>query len=632
MAILTPDKTLEPSKAYVRTPAVAGTFYPADTFILRERVDRELRYAESAVVELATERRIKANLPKAIITPHAGYTFSGGTAALAYALLEDGQGEINRVVIMGPTHTVAVRGVACCNASAFGSPLGDVPVDREAEQYLLDHVPCMIVNDQTHHAEHSLEVQLPFLQQTLGTVPIVPLNVEDASPQEVGDVIRAFWDDPGTMFIITTDLSHYYPHDTARKIDDQTIGRICERLLPIRTQMACGANAVNGLLDVCIERDIKPVLLGCSTSGDSDQVSVAGQGRIPIADTNEAVVGYASFAIWDDSAPHSHASNPSRASHASQDTATASQDTLTASQDTTTDHAEGAPRATLPHAAAAPDTTGERSNPSHAPAPSAIATDLHEVGERIAHLHTLHTEAHKIAMVHQARQERRKESLERGLSNLVKHTESYNKFSADPDNYSSDPATNTTNMIPYNAGEALLAIARNSIAHELGRPEQQIVTTEYTKWLNRKAATFVTLTENERLRGCVGSLVATRPLRDDVVVHALNAAFEDPRFAPVAVEELPLLRIEVSVLSKPERIEAQSREELAERLHPYSDGVILRRGKSVVTYLPRVWEQLNDPRDFISRLLLKMGLPADYWDPDIVAERYSVVSFDEPEK
>ena len=86
------------------------------------------------------------------------------------------------------------------------------------------------------------------------------------------------------------------------------------------------------------------------------------------------------------------------------------------------------------------------------------------------------------------------------------------------------------------------------------------------------------------------------------------------------------------MLSKPERIDAQSREELAERLHPYSDGVILRRGKSVVTYLPRVWEQLNDPRDFISRLLLKMGLPADYWDDDIVAERYSVVSFDEPEK
>lgn len=621
MAILTPDKTLEPSKAYVRTPAVAGTFYPADTFILRERVDRELRYAESAVVELATERRIKANLPKALITPHAGYTFSGGTAALAYALLEDGRGEINRVVIMGPTHTVAVRGVACCNASAFGSPLGDVPVDREAEQYLLDHVPCMTVNDQTHQAEHSLEVQLPFLQQTLGTVPIVPLNVGDASPQEVGDVMRAFWDDPGTMFIITTDLSHYYPHDTARRIDDQTIGRICERLLPIRTQMACGANAVNGLLDVCIERDIKPVLLGCSTSGDSDQVSVAGQGRIPIADTNEAVVGYASFAIWDDSATHSDSSNPSQASSVSP-TASAAQTVRTAGAagNSHTSHTAAASHAT---------TASQAQDAPHVPSPSGIATDLHEVGERIAHLHT---EAHKIAVVHQVRQERRKESLERGLSNLVKHTESYKKFSADPDNYSSDPATNTTNMIPYNAGEALLAIARNSIAHELGRPEQQIVTTEYTKWLNRKAATFVTLTENERLRGCVGSLVATRPLRDDVVAHALNAAFEDPRFAPVAVEELPLLRIEVSVLSKPERIDAQSREELAERLHPYSDGVILRRGKSVVTYLPRVWEQLNDPRDFISRLLLKMGLPADYWDDDIVAERYSVVSFDEPEK
>lgn len=579
---------LSPEHAYVRPTAVAGAFYPADRFILCERVDRELRYAESAVVELATERRIKASLPKAIIVPHAGYTFSGGTAALAYALLEDVRGEIDRVIIMGPTHAVAVRGVACCNAAAFDSPLGRFPVDREAEEYLLAHAPAMTVSDETHRSEHSLEVQLPFLAQTLGRVPIVPLNVGDASPQEVGDVMRLFWDDPGTLFIVTTDLSHYYPHDTARRIDDQTIGRICERLLPIRTQMACGANAINGLLDVCVERDVKPVLLGRSTSGDSDEVSIAGQDRIPIADTNEAVVGYASFALWDDSAAGS------------------------------------------PHSATRHDASAAKAEPAaagiRADLHTAIKTDLHEMGEQIAH-----AQAHA-HMRQELRKERRRESLERGLSNLVKHTESYKKFVADPDNYSSDPATNTTNMIPYNAGEALLVIARNAITRELGRPERNLVVTEYDKWLNRKAATFVTLTENERLRGCVGSLTATRPLRDDVAAHALDAAFDDPRFAPVSVEELPLLRIEVSVLSRPERIDAESREELVGRLHPYSDGVILRHGKSIATYLPRVWEQLNDPRDFISHLLLKMGLPADYWDDGIVAERYSVISFDEPEK
>lgn len=611
MAILTPDKTLEPSKAYVRTPAVAGAFYPADKFILRERVSRELRTAESAMVELATERRIKASLSKAIIVPHAGYTYSGGTSALAYALLEAGRGEIQRAVIMGTPHHMTMRGVACCNASAFSCPLGTLPVDRDAEEYLLAHVPAVGVNDEVHRDDHTVEVQLPFLLETLGEVAIVPLSVGDTSPQEAGDVIRAFWDDPGTVFIVTTNLSHYYPHETARQVDDQTIGRICERLLPISAQKACGASAVNGLLDVCVERDVKPLLLGRCTSGDNDAVSLAGQDRIPIANTNEAVVGYASFVVWDDGA--AHASDSSPASSSAEDARSAS----AASQASEDSETSAAAAAASPTAA----THDVRAT---------IEADLHEAGEVIEHMHASVHEHHELH--HEHRHEHRRESVEKGLANLVKHTESYKRFSADPDNYAADPATNTTNMIPYNAGEALLVIARNTIAHELGRPQEPLIATEYAKWLNRKAATFVTLTENGRLRGCVGALAATRPLRDDVAAHALDAAFNDPRFAPVQPEELPLLRIEISVLSSPERIDARTRDELLERLHPYSDGVILRRGRKVATYLPRVWDQLNDPRDFVSHLLLKMGLPADQWDPQIVAERYSVVSFREPEE
>lgn len=620
MAILSPERT------YIRPAAVAGSFYPADRFVLRERVQREIRSASPAVVAMATEGIVHPTIPKAIIVPHAGYTYSGSTAALAYALLERGRGEVTRAVIVGPTHRVAVRGVACCNASAFDTPLGAMTVDRDAEQYALDHAPAMIVNDDTHRQEHAVEVQLPFIRETLGNVEIVPLNAGDATPREVGDVLRALWGGPETVIIISSDLSHYYPHEKARHLDDQTIGRICECNLPINPDQACGAIPVNGLLDVCIEKGLHPVLLGRATSGDDNEVSVAGEPRVPIADTNEAVVGYASFAIWE--APRDGGADNAGSASARACATMAPMRTCAAGsfspgsddEDDTKDppavSSDEMPAIGAPSSAAS--ASSYPSSPSHAqpaPHPHAIRTPVQAVRDALA------------------RQNAQRTQRPTGLAGLVKHTEEYAHLADDPETYASDPATNATGMIPLDAGNDLLVVARNAIARELNRPPVGEPSSSTSKWLDRKAATFVTLTENERLRGCIGTLRAREPLRDDVARHAVDAAFNDPRFAPVQNEEYPMLHIEVSVLSEPERIEGvRSRGDLLERLHPYSDGLVLRYGPHLATYLPQVWEQLSDPRDFVTHLLLKAGLPGDFWDERIVAERYSVITFSEPEK
>lgn len=300
----------------IRPPAVAGSFYPADRTTLKQLITHQLDYSREVLQQL--EPTLPAGVPKAVIVPHAGYVYSGTAAALAYALLERGRGSVTRAVIVGPTHRVAVRGVACSTAAAFETPLGTVPVDIAAERKALGlsvneplrsgtharpgaSAPAMIVNGPTHAQEHAVEVQIPFLQTVLGPdLTIVPLNAGDATPQEAGDVLRALWGGPETVIVISSDLSHYHPHEVARALDNQTIADIAALHLPIHPRRACGAYPINGLLDVLKGRkDMKLFELGCSTSGDDGVVALAGQPRPAMRDTDEPVVGYVSFAAWE---------------------------------------------------------------------------------------------------------------------------------------------------------------------------------------------------------------------------------------------------------------------------------------------------------------------------------------------
>ncbi len=178
------------------------------------------------------------------------------------------------------------------------------------------------------------------------------------------------------------------------------------------------------------------------------------------------------------------------------------------------------------------------------------------------------------------------------------------------------------------AGPVLLGLARAAIASRRVLPTPP----DAPGWLDEPGATFVTLTRDGRLRGCIGSVQAFRRLGDDVMRNACSAAFSDPRFPPLPVHEIPNVRIEVSLLSTTEPIPAPSRDELLAHLVPGVDGLILAWHGHRGTFLPQVWEQLPDPHDFVEHLLHKAGLPVVFWSEDVVAHRFGVTAWHEPDE
>jgi hypothetical protein len=259
----------------VREPAVAGTFYPLDAGAL----DRAVRgYLEGAASEGGGAP------PKALIVPHAGYVYSGPVAASAYAELRKGASGIERVVLLGPAHFVPLRGLAASSAEAFLTPLGPVPVDHEAVERVL-RLPQVRLLDAAHEDEHSLEVQLPFLQRMLAEFSLVPLVAGDATPEEVAEVLEELWGGPETLIVVSSDLSHYYDYETARRLDTET-SRAIEELRPERlgSESACGRVPVRGLLVVARRRGLRVRTLDLRSSGDT-------------AGPRREVVGYGAFAF-----------------------------------------------------------------------------------------------------------------------------------------------------------------------------------------------------------------------------------------------------------------------------------------------------------------------------------------------
>ncbi|MCA6215708.1 AmmeMemoRadiSam system protein B [Ideonella sp. B7] len=458
-----------------RPAAVAGRFYPAAPARLRAELQGYLD--EVPAPPPASQP------PKLLVVPHAGTVYSGPVAAHAYALLRPWHDRIHRVVLLGPTHRVAVHGLAAPTVAAFDTPLGPVPLDRAALDGLAD-LPQVSFSDRAHAQEHALEVQLPFLQLVLDDFQLVPLAVGDAAPEAVAQVLERLWGDDETLIVISSDLSHYLPYDQARAVDAHTVDRLLHRLPELDPQEACGAMPLNGALLCARRHHLAPRLLDLRNSGDT-------------AGDRSRVVGYAALAF----AASAEAAPPDR------------------------------PTAPL-----------------------------------------------------------------------------------DPD---ADPLL----------GRALLARARNAIASVLNlplRPEPAHPA------LALPGATFVTLHRGGALRGCIGRLEAGRhSLDEDVRRNARNAAFEDPRFAPLTAEEWPDLQLEVSLLTAPEPLPVRDEADACARLHPGVDGVILNWRGRQATFLPQVWQQLPDPMDFLAALKRKAGLPADFWAEDLTLARYRVCAFEE---
>lgn len=256
----------------VRPPAVAGLFYPGTAGELAHDVRSMLATAAAPDI-----------VPKVLIAPHAGYVYSGPIAASAYAALKNIAARIRRVILLGPTHRVAVRGLALPEASAFATPLGEVPLDLEAAQSIA-RLPQVTISAAAHAQEHSLEVQLPFLQSVLHDFKLLPLAVGLATPEEVAEVLEALWGGVETLIVISSDLSHYLPYDTARQVDGASTQDILGMSQELTHEQACGATPINGLLLAARKHRLVPHLLDLRNSGDT-------------AGPRNGVVGYAAFAF-----------------------------------------------------------------------------------------------------------------------------------------------------------------------------------------------------------------------------------------------------------------------------------------------------------------------------------------------
>lgn len=247
------------SESAIRSPAVAGMFYPAAAEELGADIDRMIAGAAAP----------SGPPPKAIIVPHAGYVYSGPIAAAAYGLLRPARGRVQRVVLLGPAHRVPFRGFALPSVKAFRTPLGDIPVDRPAVDRLRG-LPQVKILDEAHAGEHSLEVHLPFLQRMLGAFALLPVVVGMASGEDVAALLGAVWGGPETLIVISSDLSHYYAYADARARDARTAAAI-ERLdgAALDEESACGRIPIRGLLQVARRRGLACRRVDLRNSGDT---------------------------------------------------------------------------------------------------------------------------------------------------------------------------------------------------------------------------------------------------------------------------------------------------------------------------------------------------------------------------
>ncbi|SEH26027.1 AmmeMemoRadiSam system protein B [Magnetospirillum fulvum] len=261
----------------IRPTAVAGQFYPTDP--------AEIRQICAALLAAAPPAR--PPVPKAIIVPHAGWIYSGPIAAAAYAQMAPARGKVRRVVLLGPSHRIALRGLALSSADQWASPLGPVGLDHDGTQRLAT-LPGLGLFDPAHAQEHALEVQLPFLQTVLGNdFRMLPLVVGDASAETVAAALDAVWGGPETLIVISTDLSHYLDYESCRRRDQSTAAAI-ERFDPdgLDHESACGRVPLAGLLLAAKRRAMRIERLDLRNSGDT-------------AGPRDRVVGYGAWALYE---------------------------------------------------------------------------------------------------------------------------------------------------------------------------------------------------------------------------------------------------------------------------------------------------------------------------------------------
>jgi MEMO1 family protein len=276
MSLINSNIRLSELGRQVRPAALAGSFYPADADSLRETVSLMLDAADS-----------RADSPKALIAPHAGYIYSGSTAAKAYACLSRIRDDIRRVILLGPAHRVFVKGMALPKSSAFTTPLGEIDIDLQGVSQI-KHLQQVHFSDEAHAQEHSIEIQLPFLQMCLNHFTVLPLVVGDATPEQVAEVLELLWGGNETLVVVSSDLSHFHEYSKSQQIDTATSAAIEKmEISEINSDQACGCRPINGLLHLAKQRGLQIQRLGLCNSGDT-------------AGNRDRVVGYGAWSILEE--------------------------------------------------------------------------------------------------------------------------------------------------------------------------------------------------------------------------------------------------------------------------------------------------------------------------------------------
>ncbi len=244
----------------IRPPAVAGTLYDADTQRLLAQVESWLENPAGKIIPKP---------PKALIVPHSGYHYSGETAASAFRLLEPVYDTIHRVVLLGTSHRDSFEGIALPGTDVFRTPLGDVKVDAHSVQILLKN---QLVHElpETHRLEHSIEVQLPFLQTVLENFTLVPLIVGNCDPKALADVLNALWGSDETLIVVSTGLSRKLPYDQAVAQDATSAEQIRKCVPEFKYDQACGYSALNGFLTLAKAKQLDSKCLSLTTSADKN--------------------------------------------------------------------------------------------------------------------------------------------------------------------------------------------------------------------------------------------------------------------------------------------------------------------------------------------------------------------------
>ena len=431
--------------------ASAGTFYPSD----KEELTNLIRCFEIKQPPYSS---------RAVIIPHAGYIYSGKLAANGIQHLKK---DAKNVFIFAPAHYERIFGCTVCDYDTFETPLGDIKVNKKLIRQAAEFCDCNKSNF-AFEKEHSIEVQLPLIKYFMPEAEVVPVLYGCENFKNLCETLEYFWADENNVFVISSDLSHFYPEKEAVKIDNYTARMIEENNFSnFEQEQACGAVGICGLIEFTKKKNFSLIRTGLTNSsaatGDSSRV-----------------VGYGSWFLYE----------------------------------------------------------GEKNN-----------------------------------------------YIKEYYSDFVKK------------------------------------ICKDSILSGLQLGQAKI--NNYDCVFEQYGASFVTLELDGILRGCIGSIIAHKPLIKDLIHNAHAAAFSDPRFPALTLNEYNRITIGVSLLSKPERIEFETEEELLENLRPGVDGLIIRDGNYQAVFLPDVWEQLPDKQEFLEQLKLKAGLPKNYFSESFEAFKFN---------